>query len=105
MSRPTPVTPIDAAPDAVVDRLSAMRVAVDDGLAKAASEGWSRRLWAGDASLWTGADEAKWLRWLAAGSGGAVDIASLEALGAKGTKELEDPDRVEVEVRDVAKKL
>ena len=28
-----------------------------------------------------------------------------EALGAKGTKELEDPDRVEVEVRDVAKKL
>jgi len=34
VSQPTPVTPIDAAPDAVVDRLSAMRVAVDDGLAR-----------------------------------------------------------------------
>ncbi len=56
---------------------------VDDGLTKAAAEGWSRRLWAGDASLWTGADEAKWLGWLAAGSGGAVDIPALEALGAK----------------------
>ena len=28
------------------------------------SEGNIRRLWAGDASLWTGADEARWLGWL-----------------------------------------
>ncbi|MEO8926537.1 MAG: bifunctional transaldolase/phosoglucose isomerase, partial [Caulobacteraceae bacterium] len=46
----------------------------------AAAEGWTRRLWAGDASLWTGADEAKWLGWLAAASGGSVDFAALEGL-------------------------
>ena len=27
-------------------------------------DGNVRRLWAGDASLWTGADEAEWLGWL-----------------------------------------
>src|SRR6185369_12614147 len=27
-------------------------------------DGNVRRLWAGDATLWTGADEAKWLGWL-----------------------------------------
>ena len=40
-----------------------------DGGVKAAIEDWRkegkvRRLWAGDASLWTGTDEAKWLGWL-----------------------------------------
>ncbi|MDQ2859676.1 MAG: bifunctional transaldolase/phosoglucose isomerase [Pseudomonadota bacterium] len=49
-------------------------------LKRAATEGWTRRLWAGDASLWTGHDEAKWLGWLAAASGGAVDLAALEGL-------------------------
>jgi len=28
------------------------------------SEGKVRRLWSGDASLWTGTDEDKWLGWL-----------------------------------------
>jgi transaldolase/glucose-6-phosphate isomerase len=51
-----------------------------DALAGAATQGWSRRLWTGDASLWTGADEAKWLGWLAAGAGGAVDLAALDGL-------------------------
>lgn len=38
---------------------------------------WSRRLWAGDATLWTGKDEAKWLGWLPAGRGEQVDPAEL----------------------------
>ena len=44
----------------------------------ARAEGWSRRLWAGDAGLWTGADEAKWLGWLAAGRGEQIELAALE---------------------------
>ena len=40
---------------------------------------WSRRLWAKDASLWTGADEDKWLGWLQAGHGEAVDLGALLA--------------------------
>ena len=48
-------------------------------LARAAREGWTRRLWAHDASLWTGADEAKWLGWLAAGAGETVDFVALAA--------------------------
>jgi transaldolase/glucose-6-phosphate isomerase len=40
-----------------------------EGDVKAAIEDWRkngkiRRLWSGDASLWTEADEAKWLGWL-----------------------------------------
>jgi transaldolase/glucose-6-phosphate isomerase len=46
---------------------------------RAANEGWARRLWAGDAGLWTNADEASWIGWLAAARGGAVDVAALEA--------------------------
>jgi len=49
-------------------------------LKRAATEGWTRRLWAADASLWTGHDESKWLGWLAAASGDAVDFAALEGL-------------------------
>ncbi len=58
----------------------AMTAAKDEAIAKAAEAGWTRRLWAKDATLWTGADEAKWLGWLEAGSGGAVDLAGLEGL-------------------------
>ncbi|MDQ6707040.1 MAG: bifunctional transaldolase/phosoglucose isomerase, partial [Acidobacteriota bacterium] len=39
---------------------SAVRQSLDDWQAG----GKVRRLWAGDASLWTGADEGKWLGWL-----------------------------------------
>ncbi len=53
------------------------------GLKTAASEGWGRRLWAKDASLWTGKDENLWLGWLAAASGGAVSVDELEALSAR----------------------
>ncbi|HEV7157772.1 MAG TPA: bifunctional transaldolase/phosoglucose isomerase [Caulobacteraceae bacterium] len=60
-----------------------LRKDLDDAIARAAREGWSRRLWAKDASLWTGKDEAHWLGWLAAASGAAVNIAELEALAAR----------------------
>jgi transaldolase/glucose-6-phosphate isomerase len=38
--------------------------AVQDSLEKWRADGAVRRLWAHDASLWTGEDEAKWLGWL-----------------------------------------
>jgi transaldolase / glucose-6-phosphate isomerase len=38
--------------------------AVEAELERWRAEGGIRRLWAGDAALWTGADEAKWLGWL-----------------------------------------
>ncbi|MGI9168594.1 MAG: transaldolase, partial [Caulobacteraceae bacterium] len=58
-------------------RLNAQSIAVPDDLdaalkamlQKAAAEGWTRRLWAADAGLWTGGDEAKWLGWMVAGRG------------------------------------
>ena len=53
---------------------------VKAALDHAAAEGWTRRLWAKDASLWTGKDENKWLGWLTAGGGGAVDFSALEGL-------------------------
>ncbi len=55
--------------------------AVEKRLEAARADGWSRRLWAGDATLWTGADEGKWLGWLAAGKGEQVDKDKLKALG------------------------
>ena len=69
----------DAQKKTVADRIEAARAA-----------GWSRRLWAGDASVWTGADEAKWLGWLAAGQGKQVDHAALKELAkkAKGHKDV-----------------
>ena len=58
-------------PDALVDSLKTVTE-------KARAEGWARRLWAADANLWTGADEAKWLGWLAAGKGEQIELAVLE---------------------------
>ena len=42
----------------------ALDKAVDDTLERWRSEGSVRKLWARDASLWTGGPEAKWLGWL-----------------------------------------
>lgn len=56
---------------------------VEARLEQARQDGWSRRLWAGDATLWTGGNEAKWLGWLEAGRGEQVDAAALKALSAK----------------------
>ncbi len=57
-----------------------LEAARDKIIAQAAEDGWTRRLWQKDASLWTGGDEAKWLGWLAAGEGGAVEVSALEGL-------------------------
>ena len=54
------------------DKLDSQTYKLADGLEQAISaslEAWRhdgdvRRLWAGDAGLWTGSDEAKWLGWL-----------------------------------------
>ncbi len=61
----------------------ALQAGVDAAVERAAKEGWTRKLWAGDASLWTGADEGKWLGWLAAGRGEAVDFTQLDTLAAE----------------------
>jgi transaldolase/glucose-6-phosphate isomerase len=54
---------------------------VDQRLKAAARDGWPRRLWSDDANLWTGADESRWLGWLGAALGGAVDTPELAAFG------------------------
>jgi transaldolase/glucose-6-phosphate isomerase len=41
-----------------------LTAAVTDSLAEWRAQGKVRRLWGGDASLWTGKDEAHWLGWL-----------------------------------------
>lgn len=72
------------------DRLNALTSELPVALAKAVTstldrariEGWIRRLWQGDASLWTGTDEAHWLGWLGAAKGDQVDFAALDTLAA-----------------------
>ncbi|WP_156678264.1 bifunctional transaldolase/phosoglucose isomerase [Sphingomonas profundi] len=69
-----------------LNRLSAdlpasLEEAVKARLETARAEAWSRRLWAADATLWTGGDEAKWLGWLAAGKGEQVDSGELAGIG------------------------
>lgn len=49
-------------------------------LARAAQEGATRRLWARDATLWTGGEEAKWLGWLDAATALSVDLSELDTL-------------------------
>jgi transaldolase/glucose-6-phosphate isomerase len=58
-----------------------------DGQVKAALEDWRkegkvRRLWSGDASLWTKTDEAQWTGWLGVVDEQIKDVAKLEALAA-----------------------
>jgi transaldolase / glucose-6-phosphate isomerase len=55
--------------------------AVETTLEQWQSDGGIRRLWAGDAKLWTGADEAKWLGWLDIVEAQRRDLARLTALG------------------------
>ena len=55
-----------------------------DAKVKEAVEGWRasgsvRRLWQGDASLWSGGDEAKWLGWLHAIEAEAAKAADYAA--------------------------
>ena len=61
----------------------AQKKTVDALVEQARVDAWSRRLWAHDASVWTGGEEAKWLGWLAAGQGKQVDFEQLRALAEK----------------------
>ncbi len=60
-----------------------LRAAVDARLETARAEDWSRRLAKGDATLWTGGDEGKWLGWIPAARGEQVDPDALEALAGE----------------------
>lgn len=53
---------------------------VHDALKKWRSDGKVRRLWANDASVWTGNDEAKWLGWLDIVEHEAKEVDKLTAL-------------------------
>ena len=65
------------------DLPESLQKAVEARLEEARAQAWTRRLWQGDASLWTGKDEAKWLGWLAAGQGEQVDMDALKALSGE----------------------
>ncbi|HEY0271020.1 MAG TPA: bifunctional transaldolase/phosoglucose isomerase, partial [Sphingomonas sp.] len=64
----------------------ALRTAADEATETARKAGWSRKLWAGDAAMWTGKDEGKWLGWLAAARGEQVDFAALAVLGKEAAR-------------------
>ncbi|MFL9826511.1 bifunctional transaldolase/phosoglucose isomerase [Rhodoplanes sp. SY1] len=72
------------------DRINAQTITVPRDLAAAVAketerwraEGLIRRLWAKDASVWTGADEAKWLGWLTGTIEGRAKLADYQAFAA-----------------------
>ncbi len=72
----------------LADRFDRERVALPaplDKAVEAALDGWRkdgkvRRLWRGDADLWTGGDEGQWLGWLAIADDRLAHLTSLEAL-------------------------
>ncbi|MDT7531221.1 bifunctional transaldolase/phosoglucose isomerase [Sphingopyxis sp. SE2] len=57
-----------------------LQKAIDDRLDTARKQHWGRKLWDGDASLWTGNDEGKWIGWLRAAEGKQVDHDQLTKL-------------------------
>ena len=59
----------------------ALGKAVEDELEAWRHEGKIRKLWAKDASLWTGDDEGKWLGWLDVVQAGARNGASIASFG------------------------
>ena len=63
-----------------------LRGLVEERLERASAERWSRRLWAGDATFWTGGDEDQWLGWLVAGRGASVNLKALKAFAAEARK-------------------
>ncbi len=60
-----------------------LQAAVDKRLKRAAVEGWTRRLWRKDPTLWPGGDAGRWLGWLDAAAGACVDVAALERFQAE----------------------
>jgi transaldolase / glucose-6-phosphate isomerase len=77
--------------DFLADRLNRQTVSLDGELQKSVDtsleawrrEGSVRRLWAGDATLWTGGDEAKWLGWLRIVDDRLAHIDALRQLAAE----------------------
>ncbi len=59
---------------------AALEKPIADSLESWRHEGAVRRLWAGDAGLWTGKDEASWLGWLGIVEKQRERIAALEAI-------------------------
>jgi transaldolase/glucose-6-phosphate isomerase len=51
------------------------------------AQGGTRRLWAGDASLWTGSDEASWIGWIGIVESQLDDLTPLLHLQAEAKKE------------------
>ena len=67
--------------DAQWIKAASLATDMDAALDRAAREGWTRRLWRKDTSLWPGGDADKWLGWLDAGQGHVIDLPVLEGLG------------------------
>ncbi len=75
----------------LADRLDRQTVSLDEALQKsveASLESWRRggavrRLWEGDAALWTGGDEAKWLGWLRVVDDRLAHVDQLKRLAAE----------------------
>jgi hypothetical protein len=66
--------------DAIAEPLRGELIAAADAWDAA---GNTERLWSRNASLWTGADEAKWLGWLSAPDDIARELTALEGFGAE----------------------
>ena len=67
------------------------RALVDAALSAAQKGEWARRLWAKDATLWTGKDEAQWLGWLDLLPASPAALASYRAIADEVKKDgLED---------------
>ena len=60
-----------------------LRGAVDDAAAAWDAAESTTRLWAQDATLWTGGDEGRWLGWLSAPADASGMVAPLEAFAAE----------------------
>jgi transaldolase / glucose-6-phosphate isomerase len=65
----------------------ALRGEVDARMKRWDAEGGTRRLWAGDASLWTGKDEASWIGWIGIVAAQAGNVKPLAALRDEVRKE------------------
>jgi transaldolase / glucose-6-phosphate isomerase len=76
--------------DFLADRLDRQSAALSDDLQKTVDaslqawrrDGMVRRLWARDAAVWTGKDEAKWLAWLGIVDDRLADLDELKRLAA-----------------------
>jgi transaldolase/glucose-6-phosphate isomerase len=61
---------------------AAMKGALDEEMEAWRRTGRIRRLWAGDPSLWTGADEMSWVAWLDIVAAELADVEALETFAA-----------------------